>query len=436
MQSRWSVFLAALAVSTASHAITLEEALDMSQTRATALQGLAAETRRASAVYQQSAQAYLPSISADASWLRADSSVISQVPVPVPGPPPGIQRRDLGPAEGTVRGVQVVQPLLNMDAIRKRQAAQLQLEASRYAEHWGRQALRLEVSRRYFTILSQRAREVAANMTHRAAAEAARLAHSSYRKGLASRLDTERADAELAATRARIRQAEAALQQAKLEFSSLLGMPSDQPLELTTALPEPAPPARLSDSLERKDLQAREEAARAAGLNTQAARAQWLPRLNLLARKQWVNGNEPLDASAEGWLVAVNLTWTLFDGMGRQGRIAESRAEEDIARIELEEARRRIQQEQGIALSRWRASWAGWHAAGEALHAAERAAHLASRRYVEGLGSMSDLLDTQARLDRQRVELINARYQAVLSAMNYYLQHGYDPLLALGRTRS
>ena len=82
-------------------------------------------------------------------------------------------------------------------------------------------------------------------------------------------------------------------------------------------------------------------------------------------------------------------------------------------------------------MSRWQASWAGWHAAQKAIEAASRAEQLASRRYEEGIGSMTDLLASQARLDRQRMALIDARYQTVMASMNYYLQYGYDPIAAV-----
>ncbi|WP_166253374.1 TolC family protein [Marinobacter salicampi] len=411
--------------------MSLTQALEIASQEAITLQALAAETRQAEAVHQQSSQAYLPSISTDASWLRADSSLITGVPVPTLGIPPTIQRMDFGPVEGTVTGVQVVQPLFNADAIRLRQAASLKVDARRQTEQWGRQAIRLEVSRLYFNILRAQEHVEATRTTRDAARKAAALAHSSYREGLASRLDTEQADAELAAMGARLEQSYANRQQARLELKALLGMPAEEELELSTSLPQPSPPVSLDAGLARKDLKARETAVKAARADTRASEAEWIPSVNLLARQQWVEGNEPLDGAEDGWFVAINIQWTLFDGFGRQGRIAESRAKEQHAQVELEGVRRRIQREQAVAMSRWQASWAGWHAAGKATKAASRAEQLALRRYEEGIGSMTDLLAAQARLDRQRIALIEARYQAVLAGMNYHLQNGYDPILAV-----
>lgn len=425
------ITLASFLVPVTIHAMTLTEALKVASQEAPELQTLSAETRQAEAIHQQSAQAYLPIISADASWLRADSSLITNVPVPVLAIPPTIQRRDFGPVEGTVAGVQLVQPLFNADAIQLRNAASLKVDARRNAEKWGRQAIRLEVSRRYFNVLREQEQAEAALASHRAAREVSARARASYEQGLASRLDTEQAQAELSATKARLEYVSARVRQAQLELKYLLDIAPAENLRLSTTLPPPSPPVPMKTTLPRQDLSARKKAVEAARADTRASQAEWLPRVNLLARQQWAEGDEPLDADADGWLVAVNLQWTIFDGLGRRGRVAESRAEEQKAKAELEQTRRRIQQDQAIALSRWEASWAGWLAAQEGAEAAQQGARLASRRYEEGIGSMTELLAAQARFDRQRVALIDARYQAVLASMNYHLQNGYDPVLAV-----
>lgn len=412
--------------------MSLDEALTVSREQATALQILATQTREAQAIYQQSSQAFLPTVSADAVWLRADSSLFTGVPVPSAGAPMGLQRFDLGPVEGTLTGVQIVQPLYNADALQHRKSAELNVNARRKSEQWGQKALRLEVARQYFDILRLRQHEKAAARSRAAANNAARLAEAGYQQGLASRLDMEQADAERAAADARVVQAQAAMQQAQYGLKSLLGLAPQKLLELTDSLPHPLPPTAIAEPAPREDLQARKVGVAAAEARTRAFEADWIPRMNLLARHQWAQGNEILE-DTDGWLVAVSLEWTLFDGFGRQGRIAQAQAEAQKVRTELEENRRIIQREQAIAMSQWQSSFSIWQAAKKSVQAAERAAQLAARRYEEEVGSMTDLLAARARLDRERALLIDSRYQVVLAGMNYHLQNGRDPLLALGK---
>lgn len=425
---------AILMIPATASGLSLEEALLIAREQATTLQALDAETRQAEAQHTQTARAFLPTLSADTSWLRADSSLITGLPVPDPRSPTGIRQVDLGPLEGAVAGVQLVQPLFNADALQQRAAAALTADARRRAEQWGQQALRLEVTRRYFNVLRLRSQEKTAEQSRKAADHAAKMAESSYQQGMAARLDVEQARAELAAARARIAQARAATREAEYLVRSLLGLAPDRPLQLETTLPDPPPPIDTRKSARRKDLEARQLAARAADRQTLATEAEWLPRVNLLARHQWAYGNQPLAGNADGWLIAVNLQWTLFDGLGRQGRIAEARADAQKVQTELEETRRRIEREKAIAISRWQAGYGAWQAAEQSTAAARKAARLAKRRYQENLGSMTDLLSARARLDQARAVLIDTRYQTVLAAMNYHLQHGRDPLLALGKT--
>ncbi|XKF16560.1 TolC family protein [Halomonas sp. BLK-85] len=412
-------------------ALSLDEALTTARNQATQLQTLKRETQEAEAVYQQSSQAFLPKVTTDAAWLRADSSLITGVPVPVLGIPPRIENTDLGPLEGSVVGVQVTQPIFNADALQQREAARLNVSARQKAQQWGQQALRLEVARRYFNILRLERQESAARLSYTAAQEAYRLAKASYRQGMVGRLDMEQAKAQRAAADARAAQAQSDLMEAKYQLKNLLGMAPQASLNVNGKMPRPHPPVTEDDARPRRDLQARQLAVDAAEAKTSASQAEWIPRVNLLARQQWAQGNQPLEDNADGWLVAVNLQWTLFDGFGREGRIAESRAQARKAQVEMEDTRRRIHQEQAMAVHQWQTGYTAWQAAEAAEKAAESAARLALRRYEEGLGSMTELLAAQARFDQQQAALIDARYRALLAGMNYHLQNGRDPLLAL-----
>jgi len=241
-----------------------------------------------------------------------------------------------------------------------------------------------------------------------------------------------RAQAEVAAGRARVRTAEAEVRKARINFAVLLDLPVQEYLILTSDLPAPVPPVtEQMPSKKRSDLKAREAEQEAAAAGLDKAKAGRLPRINLLARQQWFDGDEPFDMYADGWLVALNLQWSLFDGLGRQGEIAEARARKTLARIGVEHTRRTVKKEQELAISEWRAAWSAWQASVDALEAAEDALRLAHRRYEEGLGNMTDLLATQAGLYQRRLEYTRYHYKALLASMNYCLRYGKDPLTVL-----
>ncbi len=432
MKNLWIIALFFFVSSVQARDLTLVQALDLAEKNATELQILNTKQALAQATHKRSAQAFLPKISADATLLRADSSLLNDIPIPSPSLPPRIMYRDAGPVEGSIIGIQMIQPVFNADALKAREQAKMGLQARDMAYRWGRQMMRLQVAMLYYAVDVRQADEHAARMALQAAQNARAMARAAYQEGLAAQLDVFRADAEVASARARVQTAEADVREARINFATLLDLPLQDPLLLTSALPESLPPPtdRIA-SKKRSDLLAQEARHEAAAAGLDKARAGWLPRINLLGRQQWIDGNAAFDLYADGWIVALNLQWTLFDGLGRQGEIAESRAKKNLARIELEQTRRTVEKEQQLAISQWRAAWSAWQASIEALEAADHSMKLARRQYEEGLGNMTDLLAVQAGLFQRRLEHSRYQYQSLLASMNCYLYYGMDPLTVL-----
>lgn len=409
--------------------LSLEEALTLAKQNAVELQTLEAEQALASATHQRSAQAFLPKISADAAWLRADSSLLDNVTVPSSGLPPRMIRQDFGPEEGWVSGIQMIQPLFNMDALKARKQAARGIEARRRAYQWGDRLIRFKVVEYYYAVAVRQMDEKAARMALEAAQQACGLANAACQEGLVAKLDVLRADSEVKMRKARVAIAEADVKKAQLAFQTLLGLSPRESVSLNSDFPEPAPPETASSrSTERSDLLAWKARYAAAAAGLEKEQAGWLPIVNLLARQQWLDGDEPFDQQDDGWLVAVQLKWDLFDGLGRQGRIAEARARKELARIQVERAQRSVEQEQEQTLADWQAVWSALQASGQAMNAADEALTLARRQYEEGVGNMTDLLTVQSALYRRRLEYSRYQHNLLMAAMNHYLRHGMDPL--------
>ena len=432
MKAVWMIVSFFLVSSVQAKELTLEHALDLAEKNATELQVLDAKHALATAGFQRSGQAFFPKISIDATLLRADSSLTNDIPVPMLTLPPRINYRDFGPVDGTLQGIQVLQPIFNVDAFKAREQAHKAVQARRLAYQWGEQLMRFQVAGSYYAVAVRQANERATRMALEAAQQAQDMADGAYQEGLVAKLDVVRARAKVAASRARVRTAEADVRKARIDFAALLDLPPQEQFVLTSDLPEPLPPVTEQiPSGKRSDLKAREAEQEAAAAGLDKARARRLPRINLLARQQWFDGDEPFDMYADGWVLAINLQWSLFDGLGRRGEIAEARARKRLARIEVEHTRRTVKKEQQLAISEWRAAWSAWQASVDALEASDAALKLAHRRYEEGIGNMTDLLATQADLFQHRLEYSRYHYKVLLASMNHCLRHGKDPLMVL-----
>lgn len=327
LKTIWMIISFFLISSVQAKELTIEQALDLAEKNATDLQILEAEHALATASFQRSAQAFLPKITMDATLLRANSSLINDISFPLLSLVPRLDYQDFGPVDGMIRGIQVIQPVFNAHALKARKQADKAVQARSLAYQWGEQLMRFQVAGFYYAVAVSLADECAARMALEAALQSQNMAKGAYQEGLVAKLDVVRAQAEVAAGRARIETAEAEVRKARINLAVLLDLPPQEHFILTRHLPAPLPPVKEQmPSKKRSDLKAQQAEQEAAAAGLDKAKAQWLPRINLLARQQWFDGDEPFDMSADGWLVALNLQWTLFDGLGRQGEIAEARA--------------------------------------------------------------------------------------------------------------
>lgn len=420
-----------IAASTAAEPIahgmlSLEDALDRARAENPELLINRARIARAEAVQRQTLQGVLPTVSVDASYLRLDTSLLDDIPVLEPGLPPLLARRDLGPVEARVASIQMVQPLVNVGAWNARRQAGRQADAARLVLRRAQDEVTLAVIETYFGARTAE-RQVEAEQRGLATAERAlRQAEAGFEEGLVPPVDVLRARSRVLEMEARVASAESQIVAAHALLRQVLGIEGDGRLPL--ADPVPAPPRSLPPApseaevlARRSDIRALQETASAARYGIQRSRAAYVPDVNLLLRYQRVETDQPLDLAESGWLVGVNLRWTLFAGLGQAGAIDEARAAEEEARTELYAQRLLASGEILEARAQWEAELLGWDRASSGVEDAEAALALTEARYAEGLDDMTSLLQAQAEELGAVTREINARYNALVSAQRYRL---------------
>ena len=385
-----------------------------------------AQRARAEAVRLGTRQGLWPTVSAEAAYLRADSSLLDDLPVLEPGLPPAVVRRDLGPIDGNVAWVQVLQPLINVSAWHARRQAGRQVEAARLGQDRAEDEVTLAVIEAYYGA-STATRQVDAERRGRRTAERAlRQVQGLFDEQLAPSVDVLRARTRVLEMEARVAAAEREVVLAQTLLRQILGIEGAPRLLLTNAVPEP--PAELPELpvapeqvRERRDLRALEAAVEASEHGVRRARAAYFPDIALLGRYQRIDGNDPLDFDATGWVVGVTLRWTPFAGFGQAGALGEAQAMEAEARAELQALRRRALAEAETALADWRAELLGWERASSAVDTAEEALQLTEARHAEGLTDMTSLLQAQAEEVAARTRETSARFNALVAAERYHL---------------
>lgn len=415
------------------HNISLDAALQQASDQASELRRLRKKQQLAYATQTRAAQAFLPRISLESTWIRGDADALGNIPsINLRSTTPGITTQDYGPVEGSISAINLVQPLIQIEGWKGHTQASTAVQARAAATEWGTQVLKLKTAQAYFGIHIQAKVLHAAQQALYAARQVLESASATYSQGMVGKLDVTRARAETQSSQARVFAAETEVNKAKNILANLLGIDPATPIRITTPLPHPLPPAEYPlPQQQRADITASKLTLESAYEGVDKAQARIFPKVSLLARQQWADGDAALDDYADAWLVGVNIQWDLFEGLDRHGEIAEAEAQADLAWEDVTEKKRKSRIQQNNSLNNWVASWRAWEASRTAVKAAETAADLASRRYAEGLGNLTDVLLTRAELYQHRVEKCRYQYRTLLAGMSYYLYQGYSPLQGL-----
>ncbi len=406
--------------------LSLERALEVAQADNPVIAAERARKARARGTRVSSRQAFSPRVSFDATYARLDTSVLDGIPVIEPGFPPVLGTRGLGPLDGRVVGVQLVQPLINVGAWNARRQAGSALDAAELRLHRSRQEVEVAVFEAYFGARTARRQVEAERKGLATALRALRQAEAGFEQELVAPVDVLSARTRVSEMESRVAVAEARVVAARSMLRRVLGMDGDVRLHLTDPVPRPRAPAAES-SIDRhalsgrRDLQALEQGLEAAEFGVKRARAAWLPDVNLLARYDHLDGYDPLEFDESGWLLAVNLRWTPFAGFGQAGALDEAQAVEAETRARLQALRQQAWAEAQSAHADWKAQVQGWESAGKGVLDAEEALALTEARYAEGLDDITALLRAQAEELAARTREINARYRAVVAAQRYRL---------------
>jgi multidrug efflux system outer membrane protein len=293
-----------------------------------------------------------------------------------------------------------------------------------------RQAVAGDIAAAYFELLGAReqlqlARTMAAHQQ-----QGLRIVATRAREGHAAPLDEARWRADLAALQAQAPLHEAAAIAATHRIAVLLGeMPGDfqvpvaAPIDPAVVAVTVVEPARLLQR--RPDVQEAEAALRAAGLDVQAVRAEFMPRLSLGGLLGFVAGSvSGLGAAGSAsWLLSPTLSVPVFDTARIQSRLDAAQAQQREALLAYRHAVLRAVEDAETALARYRLGQQHLDSLRQRAGHATQAEHLARLRYEAGAADLLEWLDSQRSANLARTELsaaLTAQRQqtvAVLKAM-------------------
>jgi outer membrane protein TolC len=236
-----------------------------------------------------------------------------------------------------------------------------------------------------------------------------------FKAGTMAQFDVLRADVELANETPRLIQARNNFRIGKNNLLNLLGcdLPrsvwEDIPLQLSDSLEAPPVEVDLPAALARAETNRPELAAlrKAESLRKEEvirAKAGFKPTATVFGGYQWQSlpYERRLDDDLYGWVAGAQLSWNIFDSGLTRGRIVQSQAEYEKARLDVDDTRRQIELDVRTAYSNFIETRELLESQKTVQQEAQEALRLAEVRMSAGSGTQLDVLSAQTALTQAR----------------------------------
>lgn len=289
--------------------------------------------------------------------------------------------------------LEVTQPLLNVDGLYQRRAAKYKMEASALQHERSREYLELEVGRAYMGLqLAHRAVSVMEKAMATARANE-RVARDMYRQGYLQKADLLAIEVRVGEIRNRLHLSRSGV----LDASDYLGHLISDTLRVVYLPADSLRPRPLADmeplqlSGDRADLRAMELASEAYKNAYRAEKSSLLPRLNAFGSYELYD-DAPFQFEASGYTLGAELSWSVFEGNQRMGKIQERKAAYEKSELEREQyfSKSRLELQKAVrALENARSEL---EVRSLALEQSREALRIRTNRFAEGLEKTTELL--------------------------------------------
>ena len=305
----------------------------------------------------------------------------------------------------------IEQPILNLDAIYQRKAAQSQLMAINYQQERSMQYLMLEVEQSYLYLQIAYKTVDVLQTTNESIRATQSVAQNAFDEGLLQRADLLEIEVKLIEVENQLVQAKSKINDLSDELILLTGDTTELIFQPSSELNQNTindVETYIPDN--RKDLLAQEARIEAFAQQAKSDRMSLLPKLNAFGTYE-LHDNGLFQGSVSTYLVGASLQWDIFQGNRRAGKKISSEAQYNKARLtyahykeeskaELQKAFRSLENaKNAIALN------------AKAITQAEEALRVRRNRLAQGLEKPNDVLQTETLVAQQKL----AYYQSVVT---------------------
>ena len=307
--------------------------------------------------------------------------------------------------------LEVQQPLINLDGFYKRAAAKnkmqaTQLQSLRTDDHMKLESekayMQLQLAHKAVSVLEQAFNTAQANLN---------LAENNFKQGYLQRADVLAVEVRVTEVNNQLQMAKSNVKNASDYLMFLMSDPLDVVLIPKDSLQvQMAPTLSPGLSEDRADIRAMNLATQARKKMFQADKMAFLPRLNAFGSYELYD-NELFAGDANGYMAGVALSWDLFDGSKRFGKVQQTKAEFKKAELEYEQHLQKSQLELNKAQRDLLDAKNKLELTRKAMQQSKEALRIRNNRYEQGLEKTTDLLIAETKFSEKQLEYYQTIYE-------------------------
>lgn len=280
----------------------------------------------------------------------------------------------------------------------------------------------MEVRIAFNELLLNRARVRVRQDSVRVLDEELKSQQESFRAGIVSNLNVQRAEVALANERPELFNAETQVKNSYLRLGDLFGIDTGStgerpPFEISGELQYQPNHPDLNDCLARADanravIKSRQKDIEIEDQQYNLDRSAMRPHVRAFSGYEVYSERDP-DVGPEfnyGGVVGINATWNIFDGFATKGRMRATRARRDAAVQALAAARRAVASEVRSAFFDLQQADRVLETETSNVQAADQSLDMAKSNFAAGLGTQLDILQAASDVSRTRTTRLSAIY--------------------------
>jgi outer membrane protein len=410
--------------------LSLDAALKLAHERNTSIKAAKARIQQADAMIVQSRQAYLPKVQLSETFTHTNdpgANLVFKLQQEIANPQTDFAPNALNhpPAISDFNtSIQVVQPLLNVDAMIGRSVANSGKKAQEFMADRAVETIDLHIKKAYYGLILTRKNIAAIDQSIAIMRGYSGEADRGYKAGLLTKSDKLSTDVRLAELKEQRLMVENEMKNAEDALRTMLKLdPEDTIVPTGDLMVDRKMPAAAikTKSAGRSDLKALEAYEEMTSYQHDMAKAGRLPRLNAFAQQNW-HDSDLFGTDGSSWIVGLNMQWNIFDGMATKGKVEEAKAKQIEAKYNYEAAREQSSMEVNKALRAMATSKERIDVAKKSLDESKVSLDFIGEQYRTGMAMTFELLMREQAYTYAKLRINQAKfdYCVAKSELEYY----------------